>query len=128
MKQVIIPEGGAKPIAPYSPGILFDGRMLFTSGQLGVDPATGKLLDGVEAQARQALTNLVQVLEAGGAGLDTVLKITVFLANMDDFALVNGVYATFFQSEPPARSAIQVARLPLGGLIEIEAIAFVRAG
>lgn len=125
-KEVIIPEGGAKPIAPYSPAIRLEGRLVFTSGQVGIDPATGKLAEGgVQAQTRQALNNLKAVLQAGGASLDSVVKTTVFLANMDDYAQVNEIYGEFFTGEPPARSAVQVARLPIDALVEIEALAYV---
>jgi 2-iminobutanoate/2-iminopropanoate deaminase len=96
---------------------------VFVSGQLGIDPASGNLLEGVEAQARQALRNLSAVLEAAGTDLSSVVKTTVFLKDIADFALVNGVYAEFFTQDFPARSAIQVAALPKGGLVEIEAIA-----
>ena len=89
-----------------------------------MDPTTGKLVEGgVEAQARQALTNLQAVLEAAGTSLDRAVKVTVFLQDIKDFKAVNGVYAQFFTQDPPARSAVQVAALPLGGLVEIEAIA-----
>lgn len=127
-KEIIIPAGGAKPVAPYSPGIRLD-HLLFTSGQIGLDPSTGKLVEGdVVAQAQQALENLKAVLQAGGADLSTVLKTTVFLNDMADYGMVNEVYAEFFPQDPPARSAVQVAALPIGALVEVEAIAFVREG
>lgn len=126
-KEIIIPAGGAKPVAPYSPGIRLE-QLVFTSGQIGLDPAAGKLVEGgVAAQARQALENLKAVLEAGGADLSTVLKTTVFLNDINDYGVVNEVYAQFFTQDPPARSAVQVAALPVGALVEVEAIAFVRA-
>jgi 2-iminobutanoate/2-iminopropanoate deaminase len=109
-------------IGPYSQAILA-GNTLYTSGQLGVDPVTGELAQGVEAQARQALTNLSAVLAKAGAGLGNVVKTTVFLADMDDFAAVNAIYGEAFGSQFPARSCVQVARLPKNGLVEIEAIA-----
>ena len=125
-KEIIIPAGGAKPVAPYSPGIRLD-QLVFTSGQIGLDPSTGKLAEGgVTAQARRALENLKAVLEAAGADLSTVLKTTVFLNDMGDYGVVNEVYAEFFPQDPPARSAVQVAALPIGALVEIEAIAHVR--
>lgn len=125
-KEIIIPEGGAKPLAPYSPAIRLEGKLVFTSGQVGIDPATGKLAEGgVEAQARQALENLKAVLLAGGGAMESVIKTTVFLADMDDYASVNEIYGEYFTSQPPARSAMQVARLPIDALIEIEALAYV---
>ena len=122
-KEVVIPAGGAKPVAPYSPAIRMN-HLVFTSGQIGLDPATGKLVEGgVEAQTRQTLQNLQGVLEAAGSGLAQVLKTTVFLNDINDYAAVNAIYAEFFTEDPPARSAVQVAALPIGALVEIEAIA-----
>ncbi|MEX2143756.1 MAG: Rid family detoxifying hydrolase [Anaerolineales bacterium] len=123
-KKVVFPAG-AKPLGPYSPGVQV-GEFLFASGHIGMDPQTGKLAPGgVEAEARQALTNLKSLLEAGGSSLDKVVKTTLFLTNMADFGAVNQIYAGFFSSEPPARSTIEVAALPGGALFEIEAIATV---
>ena len=99
------------------------GDPLYTSGQLGLIPATGELPQGVEAQAAQALDNLKAVLAAAGMGLEDVVKTTVFLADMNDFAAINAVYAKYFPGEAPARSCVQVAALPKGGLFEIEAVA-----
>jgi 2-iminobutanoate/2-iminopropanoate deaminase len=96
---------------------------VFCSGQLGLDPATGELAAGVEAQAERALRNLQSVLDAAGLGFDDVVKTTIFLADVKDFAAVNAVYARFMPTPPPARSTIGVAALPKGGLVEIEAIA-----
>ena len=125
-KQVIIPEGGAKPMAPYSPGIRY-GELLFTAGQIGLDPATDKLVPGgVEAEARQSLENLGKILKAGGAGFDSLLKVTVFLADMNDYAAVNAIYGDYVGEHPPARSAVQVVALPGGARVEIEAVAAVR--
>lgn len=125
-KEVIIPEGGAKPLAPYSPGIRV-GPFVYTAGQIGLDPATNKLVEGnVQTETRQALTNLKAVLEAGGSDLEHVVKTTVFLKDIDDFGAMNDVYAEFFKDDPPARSAIQAGRLPLGALVEIEAVAVVK--
>ncbi|CAL1693945.1 unnamed protein product [Somion occarium] len=110
-------------VGPYTQAIKL-GDLLFLSGSLGIDPAVGKLVDGgVEAQAEQALKNLKAVLEAGGSELGKVVKTTVFLASMDDFVPVNTIYAKFFGNHKPARSAVQVARLPLNALFEIECIA-----
>ena len=122
-REVIATENAPAAVGPYSQGIRV-GHLIFTAGQLGMDPTTGKLVaGGVEAQARQALTNLQAVLEAAGTSLDRAVKVTVFLQDIEDFKAVNGVYAQFFTQDPPARSAVQVAALPLGGLVEIEAIA-----
>ena len=115
-------SGAPAPVGPYSQAVSAGG-FIFASGQLGVDPSTGTMLPTVEAQAEQALKNIRAVLEAGGSSLDLVLKTTVFLADMKDFAPVNRVYAGFFREPFPARAAFQVAGLPLGGLVEIEAVA-----
>ncbi len=122
-RTVIATDKAPAAVGPYSQGIQ-TGSFLFTAGQLGMDPATGKLVEGgVEAQTRQALTNLSAVLEAGGTSLAHVIKTTVFLQDIQDFQAMNGVYAQFFTADPPARSAVEVAALPLGGLVEIEAVA-----
>jgi 2-iminobutanoate/2-iminopropanoate deaminase len=110
------------PVGPYSQAVLTEG-LLFASGQLGINPATGSMPPTVEEQAELALDNLRAVLEAGGSSLDRVVKTTVLLADMKDFARVNGVYARYFTEPFPARAAYQVAGLPLGGLVEIEAVA-----
>ncbi|HKJ27623.1 MAG TPA: Rid family detoxifying hydrolase [Anaerolineales bacterium] len=124
--ESIIPVGGSKPVAPYSPGVRY-GDLVFSSGQVGIDPATGKLAEGgVEAQARQCLENLKKVLEAAGSDMDHALKCTIFMADMGDYAAINEIYATYFTSDPPARSAVQVAALPIGALVEIEAVAVVK--
>ncbi|MNW63890.1 Enamine/imine deaminase [compost metagenome] len=99
------------------------GDFVFTSGQLGLIPETGQLAEGVEEQAAQSLRNVSAILEAAGSGLDKVIKTTVFLKDMNDFAKVNEVYGSFFAEPYPARSAVEVARLPKDGLVEIEVIA-----
>lgn len=109
-------------LGPYSQGVR-SGGLVFCSGQLGLDPATGALAQGVEAQARLAMENLKAVLAAEGLGFADVTKTTIFLADMADFAKVNEIYGSFFAGAYPARSTIQVAALPKGGLVEIEAIA-----
>lgn len=112
-----------KPIAPYSPGIRV-GELIFIAGQIGIDAATGALVPGgIEAETYQALRNMGNVLEAAGATYDNVVKTTVFLRDMKDFAQMNAVYAQFFSDKPPARSGFQVVALPLGAAVEIEAIA-----
>ena len=102
------------------------GDLVFTAGQIGLEPATG-VIEGrtIEEQTDQVLRNLKAVLEAAGSGLDRVVKSTVFLADMNDFKRMNAVYATYFPADPPARSAVQVAALPLGARVEIEAVALV---
>lgn len=121
-KQVISTTSAPGAIGPYSQGIQL-GDLIFTSGQLGLVPETGQLAEGVEAQASQSLRNVKAVLEAAGSGLDKVIKTTVFLKDMQDFAKVNEVYGSFFAEPYPARSAVEVARLPKDGLVEIEVIA-----
>lgn len=123
-RKVIQTQHAPAAIGPYSQAIRA-GNLVFASGQLGLDPQTGKLQDGVEAQARQALANVQALLAASGTGVDKVVKVTLFLANMADFAKVNAIYGEVFHDEPPARSTIQVAALPLGGLVEIEVVALV---
>lgn len=125
MKQQIIHSDNApQAIGPYSQAIAF-GNLIFTSGQLPLDPKTGNFAKGgVKEQARQSLGNLREVLAACGSDFAHVLKTTVFLNSMDDFAAMNEVYAEFFTGDFPARSAVQVAKLPMGALVEVEAVAF----
>lgn len=122
MKQAISTEKAPSAIGPYSQGIKA-GNLVITSGQLPLDPATGAFPEGIEAQTRQSLTNCKAVLEAAGVTMADVIKTTVFLSDMNDFAAMNGVYATFFEGACPARSAVQVARLPKDAMVEIECIA-----
>jgi 2-iminobutanoate/2-iminopropanoate deaminase len=121
-RTVIATSAAPAAIGPYSQAIGASG-FVFTSGQLGMDPATGDLQDGVEAQAERALLNLGAVLEEAGLGFQDVVKTTIFLVDMADFAVVNAVYARHMPTPPPARSTIQVAALPKAALVEIEAIA-----
>lgn len=124
-KQVVVAEKAPKAIGPYSAGVS-TGCLVFTAGQLGIDPKTGALVEGgIQAQTRQALTNLSAVLEAAESSLGQVLKTTVFLRDINEFSQMNEVYGTFFTEDFPARSAIQVAALPLGAAVEIEAVALV---
>ena len=122
MTKRINTEKAHAAIGPYSQGVAA-GNFLFVSGQLPIDPKTGSIdADNVADQARQSLTNLSQILEAAGTSMDKVVKTTVFIQHMDDFAVMNEVYAQFFQGEVlPARSAVEVAKLPKGALVEIEA-------
>ena len=125
-RKVIVSEKAPKALGPYSVAIR-SGNLVFCSGQLGLDPATGELIPGeIEAETRQALTNLSHVLEAAGSGLDAAVKTTVFLREMLDFPRMNAVYAEFFPANPPARSTVQVAALPKNGAVEIEVVALVK--
>ncbi len=123
-KQIVTAEHAPKAIGPYSHAVRAC-HFVYTSGQLGMDPETGGLVEGgVEAETRQAL-NLKAVLEAGSASLDSVIKTTVFLRDINDFARMNAVYGEYFHESPPARSAVQVAALPKNGAVEIEAVAII---
>ena len=122
MKHVLNTENAPKALGPYSQGIKA-GSLIFLSGQLGLDPKTNDFASGgVTEQTRQALTNLENIIESAGSAMENVVKTTVFLQDMNDFQAMNTVYGEFFKSEPPARSTVQVAALPKGGLVEIEAI------
>lgn len=124
-RTVIHTESAPAAVGPYSQAIVANG-FVFTAGQVALIPGEGKLVDGgIQEQTRQALSNLKAVLEAAGSSLGQVVKTTVFLQDMNDFAAMNGVYAEFFGENPPARSAVQVAKLPLGSLVEVEAVALV---
>jgi 2-iminobutanoate/2-iminopropanoate deaminase len=122
-KQIIVTENAPAAVGPYSQGVSLGG-LVFTAGQLGIVPGTKDFAGpDIESQTRQALENLKAVLEAGGSCLQHVVKVTVFLQDIDEFSRMNEVYAEFFSDDPPARSAVQVAALPLGGRVEIEALA-----
>ena len=122
-RKVVTCATAPAAIGPYSVAIATDS-LVFVSGQLGIDPASGTIVEGgIQAQTRTALTNLKSVLESAGSDLEQVVKTTVFLTDMAQFAEMNGIYAEFFTSDYPARSAIQVAALPKGGIVEVEAIA-----
>ena len=123
MKQTVVAQNAPKAIGPYSAAVKTD-FLIFTAGQLGMNPLTGQLVEGgIQAQTKQALINLSEILIAAGSGLTKVVKVTVFLQNMAEFSLMNEIYAEFFSEEYPARSAIQVAALPKNAAVEIEAIA-----
>ena len=125
MKEIVTTENAPKAIGPYSAGVKI-GNFVYTAGQLGLDPQTGDFVEGgIAAETRQALQNLRAILEAAGASLENVVKTTVFLRDMNDFAAMNAVYAEFFTADFPARSAVQVARLPKDAAVEIEAVAFI---
>ena len=122
-KILIVTENAPKPLGPYNVATRFE-NLVFASGQLGLDPRTNEIVaGGVESETRQALTNIKAVLEAAGSSMDLVLKTTVFLRDMNDFARMNAIYAQFFTQSFPARSTVQVAALPRGAAVEIEAIA-----
>ena len=121
-KSIVSTAKAAPAAGPYSQATHTE-QLVFASGQLPIDPATGTMPAGIELQTRQSLANLAAVLEAGGASFASAMKTTVFLKNMDDFAVMNGIYAEYFSDKPPARSTIEVARLPKDALVEIEAIA-----
>lgn len=121
-RHVIQTEDAPAAVGPYSQAIQLD-NLIFISGQIGLDPENGTLRAGLAEQTRQVLANLAAVLTAAGGSMNTVVKTTIFLTDINDFATVNAIYAEAFDADPPARSTVQVAALPLGGLIEIEAIA-----
>ena len=122
MKKVIRTDKAPAAIGPYSQAIEVN-QMVYTSGVIPVVPSTGEIPEGVEAQARQALTNLANLLEAAGTSMENVIKTTVFIKEMNDFGKINEVYATYFTGDFPARSCVEVARLPKDVLLEIEAVA-----
>ena len=122
-KEIVVAETAPRAIGPYSAAVK-TGNLVFTAGQLGIDPERGEFVPGgIEAETRQALHNLTAVLEAAGSSLACVVKTTVFLRDMNDFGVMNVIYGEFFTEDYPARSAVQVARLPKDGAVEIEAVA-----
>ena len=124
-KQIISTDKAPQAIGPYSAAVRA-GNFIYTAGQIGIDPASGQVVSGgIEAETRQALTNLKHIPEAAGASLENVVKTTVFLRDINDFAAMNAVYAEFFTANYPARSAVQAAALPKGVAVEIEAVAYV---
>jgi 2-iminobutanoate/2-iminopropanoate deaminase len=125
MSRIVLhTEKAPAAIGPYSQGIQA-GNMVFTSGQLPLNPSTGELESDIRKATQQSLENVRNILESSGASMDNVVKVVIFLRDMNDFVAMNEVYATFFPTNPPARSAVQVARLPKDAIIEIEAIALV---
>ncbi len=122
-KQVVNTDQAPAAIGPYSQAVKV-GEMVFVSGQIPIDPATGDIVQGdIKAQARQVLTNLNAVLAAAGSSLEKTVKTTVYITNMDEFSQVNEVYSEFFKDQPPARACVEVSRLPKGVTVEIDAIA-----
>lgn len=124
MLEIIATQNAPQAIGPYSQAIKANG-VIYTSGQIGLNPQ-GILVEGIEAQTRQVLNNLSEVLKAGGSSLQQVFKTTIFLSDMEDFALVNAIYAEFFGEHKPARSTIAVKTLPKNALVEIECMALVK--
>jgi len=121
-RTVISTEKAPAAVGPYSQAVKTE-QFVFTSGQIGINPLTGQLRLGIEEQTSQVLANLAAVLAAGGSSMERVVKTTIFLTDIAEFATVNGIYAQAFSGAPPARSTVQVAALPLGALVEIEAVA-----
>lgn len=125
-RHIVQTDNAPGAVGPYSQATRTD-QLVFTAGQIPLDPATGKMVDGdIQDQTRQSLKNLQAVLEAAGSGLESVMKTTVFLQDMGEFRLMNEIYAEFFPENPPARSAVEVAALPLGARVEIEAVGLVK--
>lgn len=123
MKEIVTTDRAPRAIGPYSQAVR-SGKLLFASGQIPIDPATGEFVaGGITEQTEQVMRNVSAILEAAGAGLQQVVKTTVFLADMDDFTEMNKVYGRFFAENPPARATVQAARLPRDARVEIEAIA-----
>jgi 2-iminobutanoate/2-iminopropanoate deaminase len=124
-REIVSTEKAPAAVGPYSQGVRA-GDFVFTAGQVPLDPETGRLVEGgIEEQTRQVMQNLSQVLEAAGSSLTNVVKTTIFVTDIGDFATVNQVYGSFFPANPPARSTVQVAALPVGARVEIEAVAMV---
>jgi 2-iminobutanoate/2-iminopropanoate deaminase len=124
--QKVLTDRAPKPIGPYSQGIVAEGRFVYTAGQVAIDPATNQVVEGdIKLQTRQVLTNVEAVLKAAGASMNSVVKTTVFLKNFNDFAAMNEVYAEFFSGSAPARSTVEVSRLPKDMKVEIEAVAVI---
>ena len=124
MRKIVATDKAPAAIGPYAQANII-GNLVITSGQIPIDPATGNLVEGdIEVQTRQVFANLKAVLEAAGSSLDKIVKTTCFMDNMNDFAKMNEVYASFFSGDYPSRSAVEVAKLPKGALIDIEVIAY----
>ena len=122
----ILTDKAPAPIGPYSQGVIVEGKFLYTAGQVCIDPTTNKLIEGdIKVQTRQVCKNVQAILEAGGASLSSVFKTTVFLKDMSEFAAMNEVYAEFFSEAAPARSTVEVARLPKDVRVEIDAVALI---
>lgn len=125
MKKIVSTKNAPVAIGPYSQAVSF-GNLLFTSGQIPLEPSSNNIPSGIESQTKQALENLKNVLEAGGSSLNNVLKVNIFIKNMNDFAIINEIYGKYFTDNYPARCCVEVARLPKDVLIEIEGIAYTK--
>lgn len=123
-RRSLMAPGAPPAVGPYSHAVV-TGNLVYTAGQAGLDPSNRQMAEGVEAQTRQTLQNIAAILEAAGSSMSKVVKTTVFLADMNDFKAMNAVYAEFFPENPPARTTVQVARIPLDALVEIEAVAVI---
>jgi 2-iminobutanoate/2-iminopropanoate deaminase len=124
-REIVATDGAPAAIGPYSQAVVA-GSLIFSAGQLPLDPETMRLVDGdIAVQTDRVMQNLAAILAAAGSGLDRVVKTTCFLADLDDFAGFNAVYGRYFATNPPSRSTVQVARLPLGSLVEVECIALI---
>lgn len=121
-KEVVRTQNAPGALGPYSQAIVY-GDMVFCSGQIGIDPETKEMAEGIQAQTHRAMKNLQAVLEAAGSSFDKVVRSTIFVANMNDFKAVNEVYAAYFDDKPPARATVEASALPLGALVEIDMIA-----
>jgi reactive intermediate/imine deaminase len=121
-RSIISTAGTPSTVGPFSPGVRADNSLIFFSGQVGLDPATGTLADGITAQTRQALQNLTVIVEAAGKTLEDVVRVGIYLTDMKDYTAMNQAYLESFAAPYPARTAIQVAGLPLGAAVEIDAI------
>lgn len=122
MKRIITSNKAPKAIGPYSQAVILN-NVLYTSGQIGLDPQTGDLKDGIEEQVKQVMENLKALLKEADMDFSNVVKTTIFLKSIDDFTTVNQIYASYFNENPPARSCVEVSALPKGALVEIELIA-----
>ena len=126
MRQIVSTEKAPSAIGPYSQGIIFEGRLIYTAGSISLDADSGEIVGkNVEEQTRKAILNMGKILEAAGSGIEHVVKTTVFLKDMNDFSRMNEVYTEFFEKNQPARSAVEVSRLPKDVLFEIECLAIV---
>ncbi|MGL5749716.1 MAG: RidA family protein [Paraclostridium sp.] len=124
-KCAVVTENAPKALGPYSQGIIV-GNMVYTSGELGIDPSTMKLKETIEEQTRQALENIKAILIASKTSMSEVIKVTLYITNIDDFAKINAIYSQYFTQPFPARSVVQVSKLPLNAQIEIDAVALIK--